>query len=261
MKKQEKALQDKLQYALKYIKWITITSKIVLKFLAGINRAINPGHVSKLCTSYQKIGSLQPIICCEIDFITGKKELCVLDGQHKTNALLRQGWDIPYIVIDIKDKKELVETIALLNASSKSWTIQDYVNSWASLIPDYIKLNRYFQIYDIELSIIAAILSHTTTTSGGSISKKIKAGEFVIQDEEKNVDILNGLTDILKIIPRLNRYENRFVCTEYVNFRRTIGSNYNHKSFLKNLEKNKQKFILATHEQEQLADMFRVLAK
>jgi hypothetical protein len=139
--------------------------------------------------------------------------------------------------------------------------MQDYVNSWASLEEDYIKLNRYFQIYDIELSIIAGILTNASVTSGSGITKKIKTGEFKIQDEEKNVDILNGLTDILKIIPRLNRYENRYVCSEYVNFRRTAGSSYNHKSFLKNLNTNKQKFILATHEQEQLADMFRVLAK
>ena len=261
MKKKEKELQDKLQHALKFIKWITITSRTVLKFLVGINRAISPGHVSKLSKSYEKLGSLQPIICCEIDFITGKKELYAVEGQHRTNVLIRQGWDIPYIVIDIKDKKELVETIALLNTSSKSWTIQDYVNSWASLEQDYIKLNRYLQIYDIELSIIAGILSNTSVSGGGVIAKRIKSGEFKIQDEEKNVDILNGLTDILKIITRLNRYENRFVCKEYVNFRRTAGSSYNHKSFIKNLEKNKQKFILATHEQEQLADMFRVLAK
>jgi hypothetical protein len=261
MKKKEKELQDKLQYALKFMKWITVTSRTVLKFLVGINRAINPGHVSKLSKSYERLGSLQPIICCEIDFITGKKELFALEGQHRTNVLIRQNWDIPYIVIDIKDKKDLVETIALLNTSSKPWTMQDYVNSWASLEEDYIKLNRYFQIYDIELSIIAGILTNAGVTSGSGITKKIKTGEFKIQDEEKNVDILNGLTDVLKIIPRLNRYENRYVCSEYVNFRRTVGSSYNHKSFLKNLATNKQKFILATHEQEQLADMFRVLAK
>ena len=66
MKKKEKELEDKLQYALKFMKWITVTSRTVLKFLVGINRAINPGHVSKLSKSYERLGSLQPIICCEI---------------------------------------------------------------------------------------------------------------------------------------------------------------------------------------------------
>lgn len=250
-----------LPYILKSIKWVSDVSKLQFQFLTGINRGINPGQVTKLVKSFLTMGNLRPIIVAKLSFITGKVEHFIIDGQHAYNALLRLGWDIPYVIIEIKDKRELVETIALLNASSKTWTIKDYVTAWASLSPDYVKLNRYFQIYDVELTIIAAILTNTSANSGAMITTKIKSGEFVIQDEEKNVDILNGLTDILKIIPRLNRYENRFVCSEYVNFRRTSGSSYNHKSFLKNLDKNKQKFILATHEQEQLADMFRVLAK
>lgn len=257
----QKELQEKLQHALKNIKWITTTSRVVMKFLAGINRAINPSHVTKITTSYERLGSLQPVICCEVDFISGKKELYILDGQHKFNAMLRLNWEIPYVVIDIKDKKDLVESIALLNASSKSWTIQDYVNSWASLLADYVKLNRYFQIYDVEISIIAAILSNGNVSSAGTITKKIKQGEFAIQNEEENVTILDGITDILKVIPRMNRFENRYVCAEYVNFRRTEGCSYDHKAFMKKLEANKKQFILATQEQERLSDMFRKLSK
>jgi hypothetical protein len=257
----QKELQEKLQHALKHIKWITTTSRVVMKFLAGINRAINPSHVTKITTSYERLGSLQPVICCEVDFISGKKELYILDGQHKFNSMLRLNWEIPYVVIDIKDKKDLVESIALLNASSKSWTIQDYVNSWASLLADYVKLNRYFQIYDVEISIIASILSNGNVSSAGTITKKIKQGEFAIQNEEENVTILDGITDILKVIPRMNRFENRYVCAEYVNFRRTEGCSYDHKAFMKKLEANKKQFILATQEQEKLSDMFRKLSK
>jgi hypothetical protein len=129
------------------------------------------------------------------------------------------------------------------------------------LKPDYIKLNKYFQIYDIEISILAGILSNGRVSSAGDITKTIKNGEFVIQDEESNLSIVNGITDVLKFIPRMNRFENRYVCSEYVNFRRTEGCNYNHKSFLKNLEDNKKQFILATQEQQKLSDMFRKLSK
>lgn len=250
-----------LQHLLKHILWATEKTKVSFHYLTGINRGITPSQVTKLVNSLLKIGNIRPIVVAKLSFISGKMEHYIIDGQHIHNALLRLGWDIPYVLVEIKDKQELVEKIAFLNASSKTWSIQDFVTAWSSLIPDYVKLNRYFQIYDIELNIIASILSNTSSSNGSVISKKIKIGEFTIQDEDKNVDILNGLTDILKIIPRLNRFENRFVCNEYVNFRRTAGSAYNHKSFLKNLDKNKQKFILATHEQEQLADMFRVLAK
>lgn len=249
------------QFLLKNIHWVTKTSKITFSFLSGINRGVNAGQVSKLAKSLELIGNIRPIVVAKISFITGKMGYYIIDGQHLYNALLRLGWDIPYIVTEIKDKRDLVEKIALLNSSSKTWSIQDYVNSWASLEEDYVKLNRYFQIYDVEMSIVASILSNAGVTGGGTITTRIKSGEFKIQDEEQNVQILEGLTDVLKIIPRMNRFENRYVCSEYVNFRRTVGCSYNHQVFMKNLTKNKDKFVLATQEQEKLADMFRVLTK
>lgn len=267
MKKTQKEIAEHLQHALKNIKWIKDTSNVCLNFLLGINRGVKPGHVTIISKSYEKLGSLQPIICCEVDFITGKKELYILDGQHKFTALIRLGWEIPYIVIPIKDKRDLVESIALLNSSSKSWCIQDYVTSWASLEPDYVKLNRYNEIYDFELSVVASILSCKelrTNAGGATISKFIKSGQFRIVDEDDQVSILNDLTDVFRIIPRMtgdNRTQNRYVCAEYVNFRRSIGCKYNHEEFMKNLEDNKKQFVLATQEQEKLADMFRKLAK
>ena len=261
MNKKLAELKNHLQFLLKKLGWITESSKVKLSYLAGINRPINPAQVTKLCNSLMKMGNVRPVIVCEIDFLNGTKGHYILDGQHLFNALLRLGWEIPYVMIDVKDKQDLVEKIALLNSSSKSWTMQDYVIAWASLKPDYIKLNKYFQIHDIEISIIAGILSNAPISSASVVTKKIKEGEFAIQDEESNLSILNGITDVLKFIPRMSRYENRYVCSEYVNFRRTEGSNYNHKSFVKNLEDNKKQFILATQEQQKLSDMFRKLSK
>jgi hypothetical protein len=261
MDKKLTELKNHLQHLLKKIGWINDSSKIKLHYLAGINRAINPGQVTKLCNSLMKMGNIRPVIVCEIDFLNGIKGHYILDGQHLFNALLRLGWDIPYVMIDVKDKQDLVEKIALLNSSSKSWSMQDYVLAWASLKPDYIKLNKYFQIFDIEISILAAILSNGTVGSAGTITKTIKDGEFAIQDEEANISIVNGITDVLKFIPRMNRFENRYVCAEYVNFRRTEGCSYDHKAFMKKLEANKKQFILATQEQQKLSDMFRKLSK
>jgi hypothetical protein len=235
-----------------------------LSYLAGINRPIDPAQVTKLANSIDKMLLVRSIVVARINFIEGKEKPYIVDGQHLFNAMLRNDIPIEYVEIEVKDLTDLVENIALLNASSKSWKLCDYILAWSSVNSDYKKLNKYFNIYDFELSVLAAILSNNTLTStaGGShITQHIKRGEFKVVDEEFNISVLNDLTDILKIIPRMNRFENRYVCSEYVNFRRTSGSSYNHKSFLKNLDKNKQKFILATQGQEKLADMFRVLAK
>jgi hypothetical protein len=205
------------------------------------------------------MGIIRPVVIAYISFIDGIKKSYIIDGQHLFNALIRNNMDIPYVMITIKDKKELVEKIALLNSSSKSWTMQDYVTAGASLNPDYIKLNHYFQVYDVEMCTTASILAELNDSP--TTTKRIKQGEFASVNEEENVRILNGLTDILKVIPRMNRFENKYVCREYVNFRRTEGCSYDHKAFMKKLEANKKQFILATQEQQKLSDMFRKLAK
>jgi hypothetical protein len=235
-----------------------------LSYLAGINRAIDPAQVTKLAESIDLMTLVRCIVVAKISFIDGKLRSYIVDGQHLFNAKLRNNIPIEYVEIEVKNLTELVERIAYLNASSKSWKLVDYILAWSSVNPDYKKLNQYFNIYDFELSVLASILSNNTLKSnegGSSITKNIKKGNFKIVDEDFNVSILNDLTDILKIIPRMNRFENRYVCSEYVNFRRTSGCSYNHKTFIKNLDKNKQKFILATQEQEKLADMFRKLTK
>jgi hypothetical protein len=239
---------------LKQIKWLGQNAKSSFHYLAGINRAIYPAQVTKIAESLEKMGVVRAVIVAELSFITGKKTKYIIDGQHLFNALIRMGWDIPYVTIQIKDKQELVETIALLNASSKTWSLLDYITAWGSLVPDYIKLNHYFQVYDIDMGVISSVLSGTST-DGGNINKKIKKGEFRIINEKENVEILDRLTDVLKVVPRMNRVENRYLCREYIKFVRSTKS-YNHTIFIEKLKKNKKQFVLATQEDGKLYELF-----
>jgi hypothetical protein len=240
------------------INWLKKGSKSAFSYLAGINRPVNPSQVTKLAESINKMGLIRPVVVTELSFITGKKVKYIVDGQHLFNACLRNNIDIPYVSIDVADKKELVERIALLNASSKNWTMADYVLAWSSLNNDYVKLNQYFNMYDFEISALADILSGGLASTSGNISTKIKKGEFKIVNEAYNIEIVNNLTDLLKIVPRMNRYENRYLCTEYVKFRRSEKT-YNHSIFLKKVQKNKTKFLLATQESGKLVEMFKSL--
>lgn len=252
------AMEQKLMHALKNLKWAKGDGSVGFNILASINRAITPNHVTKINISHSLLGSLRAVICVEVDFINGKLTRYILDGQHLYNSLLRLGWDIPYVVVDVKNKRELIEAIAMLNASSKTWCTQDYVTAWSSLIEDYVKLNQYFDRYDMEILFIADVLSNGNI-SDKNISRKIKNGEFKILDEANNVKILDYVTSMLKVVPRMNRYENRYACQEYVKFLRGVR-NYDdkkHAKFITNLKKNKQKFILATQEEGKLSDLFR----
>jgi hypothetical protein len=235
-----------------------------LSYLTGINRPIRPDQVTKLATSLNKMGNIRPLVVATISFITGKATKYIIDGQHLFNALLRNGLPIEYVEIKVDNLTDLVEKIALLNSSSKSWTLVDYITAWSCVIEDYKKLFKYYNIFDFEINMLAAVLAGKNIASspnGASTSmcKSIKLGNFRITDEAKHVQILNDLTDILNIIPRMGRIENRYVCNEYVSFRRTVGSKYTHDTFLKNLALHKQKFILATQEPDKLSEMFKKL--
>lgn len=250
-----------LNQPLKNIKWLKENSKTGFKYLAGINRSIYPAQVTKLANSLNKMNCIRPIVTAVISFITGKSERYIIDGQHLFNAMIRNNMSIPYIDIKIKDKQDLVETIALLNASSKSWSMLDYITAWSSLIPDYVRLNHYYQVYDIELSTIAGIMNGGVGSSG-SVTKRIKDGKFKIVNESDSVKILDYLTDILKIVPRMNRYENNYLCSEYIKF---INSTKNyekiHLKFLGRLEEKRVKFVLATQEEGKLQQLFNELTK
>ena len=206
-----------------------------LLFLAGINRPINPSQVSKLAHSITEMGCVRPVVVAAIKFLTGKLELYIIDGQHLFHALMRNGLDIPYKIIDcVVDKKTLVETIALLNASSKSWTMQDYITAWASISPEYVKLQEYYNTYDVDLSTLAAIMCGRAV-SGGGVTKEIKNGTYTIANEAGNKQLLDQVTDVFKVLPRNNRVGNRVVVGCYVQFARATGKKYNHTKFLANI--------------------------
>jgi hypothetical protein len=252
-----KVKEDSYKNTLLQIKWLGENAKTTFAYLAGVNRSIYPSQVTKLANSINKMGIIRPIVVTEISFINGKKTKYIVDGQHLFNALIRNNMDIPYVTINIKDKQDLVETIAKLNASSKNWTLFDYMTAWSSLNENYVKLNHYFQVYDIELNILASILSDANScASGGLITKKIKDGLFTVVNEKENVKIIEYLTDVLKIIPRMNRYENRYACSEFYKFAKS-NNLYNHEKFISLLNKNKDKFILATQGEGKLSDLFK----
>jgi hypothetical protein len=234
-----------------------------LSYLAGINRPIDPAQVTRRAQSVDAMTLVRSIVVARIDFIEGREVSYIIDGQHLFNAMLRNDVPIEYVEIEVKDLVDLVEKIAMLNASSKSWKLTDYILAWSAVREDYKKLNKYFNIYDFELSTLASILSCSAvhTSGGSSITKTIKTGEFTIVDEARQVALLDHLTDVLKIIPRMARFENRYVCAEYINFRNAVGGAYRHKEFLSNLEKNKDKFVLATQQQQKLTEIFRKLSK
>lgn len=245
------------------VKTLNITGNKGFSMLAGINRAVVPSHVTKLASSLEKMGVVRPVVVANIDFVSGIPTSYIIDGQHLYHALLRMGWDIPYTEIVIKNSVDLAEHLALLNASSKSWTMKDYINVWANVNKDYVKLNKYFNTYDIELNQLADILMNNSCSAntGGNngISRTIKKGEFTIDDEKRAVYLLNCVTDALKIVPRMDRLSNKLFIASFVNFI-NLCQNYDHAQFMASLRVHRDKFRLSTQDQDEFKKLLKSIS-
>jgi hypothetical protein len=242
------------------IKELKINGSKGFSILAGINRPITPNHVTALATSIERLGILRPCIVANISFLTGAPIDYLIDGQHLYHALMRLGWDIPYTEVEINTEVELAEALAMLNNSSKSWSMKDYITVWSNIRKDYVKLNQYHNTYDIELGQLGEILMENTCTSfsggNGNLCRIIKRGDFQIGDEQAAVFILNCVTDALKIVPRLDRVSNKLFIASYVSIIVT-SKNYDHKRFIVSLDRNKDKFKLATQDAEEFKKLLK----
>jgi ParB-like nuclease domain len=246
------------------IKTLGANSKKGFSLLAGINRPVVPSHVTRMAKSIERMGVIRPVVVAKADFLGVKDALYIVDGQHLFHALLRLGFDIPYTEINVYDHIDLVDNISLLNSSSKSWSMRDYIQAWSSISDDYDKLQNYFNIYDIELQQLAEILMENSSNAraGGNsnITRVIKKGQFSIEDEDLGVSLLNKATDAMKVIPRLDRSSNRMFISSYVNFV-TTEKDYDHSVFLKALTANKDKFRLATQDPDEFKKLFKIILK
>ncbi len=209
--------------------------------LTTVQRGIDNKHVSKIESSLGVMGQLRPIICARLPFIEGNQKIWVVDGQHTLEALIRRGDVIAYILIDIKDEKELVNKIAKLNTSAKSWALYDFVHAWAYLEANtsYRHLLKASNAYDMSISALACCYSRTDMRD----SEVIKNGEWELMDKV-NGDILIGhLNEIFRYIPKSNRMTSRMMIESYVKMYYHQKSTYNHVSFMTYVAEMKEEII------------------
>ena len=154
----------------------------------GENREINQKHVKELMESIRKHGQIQPLVANE------KYEIA--DGQHRLEACKNLNIPVEFI---IKERVGIKEVIAA-NTSSKNWTMDNYIESYAKQgdisfqylnnlqkkypnkkIPLYIKLYALFGI------------------RRGDYNKKIKSGNLLITSKMYN--------DAIIILDYLNMFE------------------------------------------------------
>lgn len=201
------------------------------KFLDN-NRILNPGHVQTMIESIRTMGVIRPIVCIETDVISGKKERYITDGQHLFTGLVAEGLEIPYIVLDVEDEIDVVVKMAKMNNSSKSWTLMNYVNAFKPYLPDYQKLHKMRNQYNIEPLMLAAICTRGTSAVVSG-SRLIKSGHFKITNPESH-DMAKAFNEFFLRIGRADR----FVKHQFLQVFMRAWGNYDHEKALSNLDKH-----------------------
>lgn len=227
------------------IKLLRADANVGFKFLDSINRSVIPAHVTRLSESLKKLGFLSPVIIFVMNLV--KERLVgkyVGDGQHRFLAALRNNMDIPYIEVEVTSVEQMVEYLALLNNTSKSWGLADYVQAWSCINPEYKVLAHYHDLYDLELSCIAGIL-HESPSIFSSFNV-IKDGSFKIKNQDKAKLYLDYVSDFVSALPKLERGFGRRIINAYHFYLLNNHDTYNHSKFIKNLKKKTDTLSLST---------------
>jgi hypothetical protein len=204
-----------------------------------MNRGICSKHVQKMISSIRKMGVLRAVITTTTNIIEGETKTYIIDGQHLATALEREGQPIPYIHIDIESEEDLIDKMAYLNNSSKSWDLMNYINGWKMIRPDYMKLFKWKNMYDIEVTMLAAIGINNAGIRNATAN--IKTGNFQITNP-KAEDMCKAFNDIfLKIGMSDRSVKFQFLAA----FLQAYGT-YNHTKVMSNIEKHMKTVKLLT---------------
>jgi len=204
-----------------------------------MNRGIDSKHVQKMISSIRLMGVVRPVVTTTTNVIEGEVKTYIIDGQHLATALEREGLPIPHVDIAVESEEDLIAKMAYLNNSSKSWDLMNYINAWKMIRPDYMKLFKWKNMYDIEITMLAAIgvnnagIKYTTST--------IKTGNFQITNT-KAEEMCKAFNDIfLKIGMSDRSVKFQFLAA----FLQAYGT-YNHTKVMSNIEKHMKTVKLLT---------------
>lgn len=232
---------------LEFGKYYTLPANTKVKFKSlEENRKTTAIHIRDLCDSLVLFDDIQtrPVLVAEIPWIG--KGLYRIDASHLDEALRDRNLPITYMVIPIKDNVDLIRKIAMLNCTSKPWSLHDYISMWATINTNYAKLGKYYPKFTLDICNLASILSGNGPTNGGKPSKLIKSGDFEIINEKATVEFLKKLQSILKIGKSKTSRHTRYVASEYYNYM-AVCQKYNHEQFMNHLNKDDLKLRIATN--------------
>lgn len=156
------------------------------------NRNLNELHLKRLLTSVKENDLLQanPILVNE--------HYEIIDGQHRFKVCEQLKKPIHYIVV----KGLGLLQIQTLNANSKNWKMEDYVDGYCSMgLPEYCYLKSQMYKTNYGITILLSIFGELSGPHGN----QLKDGNLKLLNKNRGLVILNWIQDWLQFYYGANR--------------------------------------------------------
>ena len=201
------------------------------------NRNLNELHLKRLTESVRQNDLLHanPILVNE------KYE--IIDGQHRFNVCRKLGKAIHYI----KVKGLGLQEIQILNANSKNWKLDDYIDGYCQMnLPEYC----YFKnlIRKTNLGITSLLALFVTGTTSGNAMESLKTGNLKLGHKTRGLIILEWIEEWTKHYP--NSFRRTFIVA-LVNLYNVKG--YSHEKMMQKIKYQSTKLVDCTNTKTYLA--------
>jgi len=135
------------------------------------NRTKNILHIKRLKEAMQKNYLFTVLVVNE--------NYEIIDGQHRFEVIKELELPLNYIVCNGYGLNE----VHILNANSKTWNADDYMNGYCELgYPDYIKYRDFKDKYKMPHNVCKAILSGISSNARGEAIKQFYNGTFKVNN-------------------------------------------------------------------------------
>jgi hypothetical protein len=162
------------------------TDYTIFRNIVG-NRKIVSKQAEKLAEAIERKNLLEyfPVLVNE--------HMQVIDGQHRLVAAAKLQYPVHYEVVHgLK-----LEDVMSINTNSKSWTINDFIDTYITLgNQSYQVLKDFMQKYNMAPSMSAALLYGFNSTTPGGISELLRDGKFNVNTPDFAYKVANSLNDL-----------------------------------------------------------------
>lgn len=198
------------------------------------NREVATKRVTRLKHSIQSRGNLRVLVMGKFN---GK--LYVIDGQHYLQACINIDIPVFYQIIEFATEADMIDMMAVLNSTSATWELGDYVHAFAELnILDYMRLKAWRTKTGYSVQNISKI------ASGGEITKvsqsiKNKQFKFYLTEPEMT-KMVNMLDKLIEAIAPISYNSINTIVAGFVKYKRFKGTDFNFTLVLKKVREEKE---------------------